>query len=167
MPADRLGPIAARILSAQPYPPRAVSLTDIWAINWPLLLWVIGPGLLADIVIAFIPRVPGWVYAVLIFFELSGLAVWIFLVIAPHVIALRRGMPDSATVVDLEFQARGGYRGHLKLEHGPGTAPATFYFLTTQQVKVGDRLSVLVNPGDGKVMATLGPAEAHLSDALS
>jgi hypothetical protein len=37
--------------------------------------------------------------------------------------------------------------------------PATFYYLTTNQVKVGDRLNVLVSPSNGAVMATLGPSE--------
>ena len=34
---------------------------------------------------------------------------------------------------------------------------ATFYYLTTNEVKVGDRLRVLVNPSNRSVMATLGP----------
>jgi uncharacterized ion transporter superfamily protein YfcC len=37
--------------------------------------------------------------------------------------------------------------------------PATFYYLTTNHVKVGDRLTVLVSPSSGAVMATLGPSE--------
>jgi hypothetical protein len=45
----------------------------------------------------------------------------------------------------------------VKLDHGPGTGPVTFYYLTTNEVKVGDRLSVLVSPSAGSVMATLGP----------
>jgi hypothetical protein len=67
-------------------------------------------------------------------------------------------MPDTATVVDIVLQPRGGYRGHVKVDHGPGTAPVDFYYLTTNQVKVGDRVNVLVHPSNGVVMATLGPA---------
>jgi hypothetical protein len=68
-------------------------------------------------------------------------------------------MPDSARVIDLVLQPRGGYRGHVELDNGPGTGPATFYYLTSNEVKVGDRLSVLVSPSSGAVMATLGPSE--------
>jgi hypothetical protein len=81
----------------------------------------------------------------------------VVLVIAPHVVALRQGMPDTATVVDIVLQPRGGYRGHVKLDHGSGTARADFYYLSNHVVKVGDRLNVLVSPSNGKVMATLGP----------
>jgi hypothetical protein len=61
-------------------------------------------------------------------------------------------------VVDIVLQPRGGYRGHVKVDHGQGMAPVDFYYLTTNQVKVGDRVNVLVKPSSGTVMATLGPA---------
>jgi hypothetical protein len=158
MPADRLAPIAARILAAQPYPPRAVSLADIWTINWPLVAMIVVPGAILDVILLLVPGVPRWVPLVLLALQLSILGIWVVLVIAPNVIALRQGMPDTATVVDIVLQPRGGYRGHVKVDHGPGLAPVDFYYLTTNQVKVGDRVDVLVKPSNGTVMATLGPA---------
>jgi hypothetical protein len=157
MPADRLTPIAGRILAEQPYPPRRVSLADIWSINWPLLAVILVPGPVLDVILALIPGVPHWVPLLLVALQLLSLGIWIVLVIAPHVIALRQGMPDAATVVDIVLQPRGGYRGHVTLDRGPGTAPATFYYLTSNKVKVGDRFNVLVSPSNGAVMATLGP----------
>ena len=152
-------PIAARILAAQPYPPRAVSLAEIWIINWPLVTVILVPGAILDVILLLVPGVPRWVPLVLLALQLSTLGIWVVLVIAPHVIALRQGMPDTATVVDIVLQPRGGYRGHVKVDHGQGMAPVDFYYLTTNQVKVGDRLSVLVSPSSGAVMATLGPSE--------
>jgi len=157
MPADRMPPIAARILAAQPYPPRVVSLADIWSVNWPLLAVILIPGPVLDLILLLVPGVPLWVPLVLVLLQLSTIGIWGVLVIAPHVIALRQGMPDTAIVVDIVLQPRGGYRGHVMLEHGAGTAPVTFYYLTSQSVKVGDRLNVLVSPSNGSVMATLGP----------
>jgi hypothetical protein len=125
--------------------------------NWPLLVVILVPGPVLDVVLAVIPGVPHWIPLLLVLLQLATLGIWVVLVIAPHVIALRQGMPDSATVVDLVLQPRGGYRGHVRLDHGPGTGPVTFYYLTTNEVKVGDRLSVLVSPSAGSVMATLGP----------
>lgn len=157
MPADRMGPIAARILAAQPYPPRGVSLADIWSVNWPILAFILGPAPVLDITVALIPGAPHWVALLLVGLQLSTLGIWVVMVILPLVNALRQGMPDAATVIDLVLQPRGGYRGHVKLDHGPGIGPATFYYLTTNEVKVGDRLNVLVRPSNGAVMATLGP----------
>jgi hypothetical protein len=154
-----MAPIAARVLAAQPYPPRSISLADIWGINWPLLAVILVPGPVLDIVLAVIPGVPHWIPVLLVLLQLATLGIWVVLVIAPHLIALRHGMPDSATVMDLVLQPRGGYRGHVELDSGPGTVLATFYYLTTNQVKVGDRLSVLVSPSNAAVMATLGPSE--------
>jgi len=37
LPADRLPQVAARILAAQPEPPRRVSMADIVEISWPIL----------------------------------------------------------------------------------------------------------------------------------
>jgi hypothetical protein len=156
-----MAPIAARVLAAQPYPPRSVSLADIWSINWPLLAVILVPGPVLDIVLAVIPGVPHWIPVLLVLLQLATLGIWVVLVIAPHLIALRHGMPDSATVIDLVLQPRGGYRGHVELDSGPGTVPATFYYLTTNQVKVGDRLNVLVSPSSGAVMATLGPVSTQ------
>lgn len=157
MPADRMASIAARILDAQPYPPRRVSLADIWSINWPVMAFILAPAPVLDVIVTLIPRVPRWVVLLLIAIQLSTLGIWVVLVIVPLVIALRLGMPDAGTVVDIVLQPRGGYRGHVKLDHGPGTAPAEFYYLTTNEVKVGDRLNVLVSQSKGAVMATLGP----------
>jgi hypothetical protein len=111
-----------------------------------------------DVILLLVPGVPRWVPLVLAALQLSTLGIWVVLVIAPHVVALRQGMPDTATVVDIVLQPRGGYRGHVKVDHGPGMAPVDFYYLTTNQVKVGDRVNVLVHPSNGAVMATLGPA---------
>jgi hypothetical protein len=152
-----MGPIAGRILAAQPYPPRRVSAADIWSINWPVVAFILGPAPVLDVIVALIPGVPHWVVLVLVALQLSTLGIWVVLVILPLVIALRQGMPDAATVIDLVLQPRGGYRGHLKLDHGSGTGPATFYYLTTNEVKVGDRLITLVSPSNGAVMAKLGP----------
>jgi hypothetical protein len=152
-----MAPIAARLLAAQPYPPRSISLADIWSINWPLLAVILVPGPVLDIVLAVIPGVPHWIPVLLVLLQLATLGIWVVLVIAPHVVALRQGMPDAATVIDIVLQPRGGYRGHVRLDHGAGPEPATFYYLTTNEVKVGDRLSVLVSPSSGAVMATLGP----------
>jgi hypothetical protein len=153
-----MAPIAARILAAQPYPPRAVSLADIWTINWPLVAVIMVPGGILDVFLILVRGVTPWVPLLLLVLQLSILGIWVVLVIAPHVIALRQGMPDTATVVDIVLQPRGGYRGHIKVDHGPGMAPVDFYYLTTNQVKVGDRVNVLVKPSSGTVMATLGPA---------
>jgi hypothetical protein len=150
--------IAARILAAQPLPPRKVRLADAWSINWPVVAFIIAPAPVLDLIVAVIPGVPRWVAVLLIALQLSTLGIWIVLVMVPHVIALRQGMPDSATVIDLVLQPRGGYRGHVELDNGPGIEPATFYYLTTNEVRVGDRLSVLVSPSSGAVMATLGPS---------
>lgn len=152
-----MAPIAARILAAEPYPPRVVSLADIWSINWPLLAVILVPGSVLDVILTLVPGVPHWIPLLLVALQLSTLGVWVVLVIAPLVIALRQGTPDAATVVDLVLQPRGGYRGHMTLDHGPGTGAVTFYYLTTNEVKVGDRLNVLVSPRNGAVMATLGP----------
>jgi hypothetical protein len=160
-----MAPITARILAAQPYPPRRVGLADIWSINWPLLAVILLPAAVLDAMVLLIPRVPRFVALLLVVLQLSTLAIWLVLVIVPHVIALRRGMPDSATVVDLVLQPRGGYRGHVKLEHGGSGEPVTFHYLTTtSEVKVGDRLIVLVSPRNGAVMATLGPVKFSTGD---
>jgi hypothetical protein len=153
-----MAPIAARLLAAQPYPPRAVSLAEIWIINWPLVAVIVVPGTILDAVLLLVPGVPRWVTLILLALQLSILGIWVVLVIAPHVIAMRQGMPDTATVVDIVLQPRGGCRGHVKVDHGQGMAPVDFYYLTTKQVKVGDRVNVLVKPSSGTVMATLGPA---------
>lgn len=159
MPADRLAPIAARILAAQPYPPRVVNLADVWTINWPLLAVIAVPGSILDLILLAAPGVPRWLLPALFLCQLSVIGIWVVLVIAPHVVALRRGMPDVATVVDIVLQPRGGYRGRTTLDHGAGTGPVDFYYLTSHVVRVGDRLNVLVNPNSGKVMATLGPID--------
>jgi hypothetical protein len=153
-----MAPIAARLLAAQPFPPRVVSVADIWSINGPLLAVILVPGAILDVILLLVPGVPRWVPLLLLALQLSTLGIWVVLVIAPHVIALRQGMPDTATVVDIVLQPRGGYRGHVKVDHGQGMAPVDFYYLTTNQVKVGDRVNVLVKPSNGTVMATLGPA---------
>ena len=145
------------MLAAQPYPPRTVSLADIWTINWPLVAVILVPGPVLDLVLLVLPGVPHWIPLLLVALQLSTVAIWVVLVIAPYVVALRQGMPDTATVVDIVLQPRGGYRGHVKLDHGPGPAPVDFYYLTNHKVKVGDRLITLVSPSNGKVMATLGP----------
>jgi hypothetical protein len=153
-----MAPIAARLLAAQPLPPRQLSLADVWVINWPLLAVILVPGAVLDAVLALVAGVPHWIPVLLVLLQLSTLGIWVVLVIAPHVVALRQGMPNSATVIDLVLQPRGGYRGHMELDNEPGTGPATFYYLTSNEVKVGDRLSVLVSPSSGAVMATLGPS---------
>jgi hypothetical protein len=154
-----MAPIAARLLAAQPLPPRQLSLADAWSINWPVVAFIIAPAPVVDLIVAVIPGVPRWVALLLVALQLSTLGIWVVLVMVPHVIALRQGMPDSATVIDLVLQPRGGYRGHVKLDHGPGIEPVIFHYLTTNEVKIGDRLSVLVSPSSGAVMATLGPSE--------
>jgi hypothetical protein len=151
-----MAPIAARVLAAQPYPPRAVSLADIWTINWPLVAVIMVPGGILDVFLILVPGVTPWVPLLLLVLQLSTLGIWTVLVIVPHVIALRQGMPDMATVIDIALQPRGGYRGRVKVDHGAG--PVDFYYLTTNQVRVGGRLNVLVNTSNGAVMATLGPA---------
>jgi len=152
-----MAPIAARILAAQPYPPRVVNVADVWTMNWPLLAVIVVPGSILDSIPVVVPGVPRWVLLALFLVQLSALGIWIVLVIVPHVVALRQGMPDVATVVDIVLQPRGGYRGHAKPDHGPGAVLVDFYYLTSHVVRVGDRLNVLMNPSNGKVMATLGP----------
>jgi hypothetical protein len=158
MPADRLPQVASRILAAQPEPPRRVSMVDIWTINWPLLVYIVVPGVIVNVVLSFVPRLPLAIRILAILLPLTSLGIWFALVILPQVVALQRGAPDVGTVVEVMLQPRGGYRGRVRLERVQGSEPSTFYYLTTHTVAVGDRLRVLVDPSNGKVLTTLGHA---------
>ena len=158
MPADRLPQVASRILAAQPEPPRQVSLADIWTINWPLLVYIVVPGVIVNVVLLFVPRLPVAIRVLAVVLPLSSLGIWFVLVILPQVVALRRGTPDVGTVVEVMLQPRGGYRGRVRLSRIQGSEPSTFYCLTTHTVRVGDRLRLLVDPTNGKVLTTFGHA---------
>jgi hypothetical protein len=112
-----------------------------------------------NVVLSFVPRLPLAIRVLAILLPLSSLGIWFVLVIVPQVVALRRGTPDVGTVVEVMLQPRGGYRGRVRLERVQGSEPSTFYCLTTQTVAVGDRLQVLADPSNGKVLTTLGHAD--------
>lgn len=156
MPADRLAAVAFRILAAQPEPPRHVRLSDMWAVNWPLGLYIVIPGAIVNLVVTIAPHLPAWIRVLLVALPLLSLGIWTALVIAPQVRGLRRGVVDLGTVSEIMVQPTGGCRGAVKLEHITSAEPATFYLLTAHEVKPGDRLRVLVDRGTGRVLTTLG-----------
>ena len=131
-------------------------MADVWTINWPLLVYIVIPGVILNVVLTFVPRLPIAIRTFAILLPLASLGIWFVLVILPQVVALRRGTVDTGTVVEVMVQPRGGYRGRLRLEHVQGSEPSTFYYLSLHTVLVGDRLRVLVDPSNGKVMTVLG-----------
>lgn len=131
-------------------------MADVWTINWPLLVYIVIPGLILNVVFTFVPRLPIALRALAVVLPLASLGVWLVLVIVPQVVALRRGSLDTGTVVEVIVAPRGGYRGSVQLERLQGSEPSTFYYLTTHMVKVGDRLRVLIDPSNGKVLTTIG-----------
>ena len=135
-----------------------MSIADVWTINWPLLLYIVVPGVILNVVLSFVPHLPVAIRVLAIFLPVSSLAIWFVLVIWPQVLALRRGTPDIGTVVEVMLQPRGGYRGRMQLERVQTAEPSTFYYLTTHTVAVGDRLRVLADTSKGKVLTTFGHA---------
>lgn len=96
---------------------------------------------------------------VIVLLGIALIATWLKLQIWPLVSALRNGLADVGTVVDVAVLPRGGSKGRVKLEHSGGVDPLAFYSLSLQTLKVGDRLSVLVDPATGRVMAAMGPVD--------
>lgn len=159
-PADRLPLVAKRVLAAQPAPPRKVTWSDIWQVNWPMLLWILAPAAIMGVI-----AIGSAAYRPLAIF-LTGMAVlvlviWTRRIIMPGIAALELGQPDVGTVVDVMRSPRSGYAGHLRLGgNGPESLTA-FTYLSDRPVAEGTQLDVLVDPTRGKVLATLGPVAAQ------
>jgi len=110
---------------------------------------------------ALIILIPGLNKLLLLPIALLGIltiGAWLGLLVLPLVTALRKGSIDIGQITDLVVLPRGGYRGHVRLQHGARSKPADFYSLTLKRLKVGDALRVLVDPASGKVAAALGKA---------
>jgi hypothetical protein len=157
LPADRLPPVAARILAAQPQPPRRVSWSDVLEFSWPVLAYLPVPALaLAALVL--LTNASKGLFLFVVVLAVFTIGIWLRLQILPLVAALQNGRADVGTIVDVAVLPRGGHRGHVRLEHGAGLDLAEFVTLSGQGLVPGDRLKVLVNTASGKVMATLGAA---------
>jgi hypothetical protein len=156
LPADRLPQIAARILAAQPEPPRKVGVNDILELSGPVLIYLPVPPVTIAALVFLIPGINKLLLLPIALLGLLTIVAWLGLQIVPLVLALRRGRADVGTITDVRLLPRGGYRGRLRLKHGAGKEPVDFYSLSLKQLRVGDALNVLVDPASGKVAATLG-----------
>jgi hypothetical protein len=129
---------------------------DILEISWPVLIYLPMPPLTIAILILLIPGINKLFLVPIAVLGLLTIAAWIGLQVLPLVAALRKGRVDFGTITDINVLPRGGYRGHVRLEHAASTNPADFYSLSLKQLRVGNALKVLVDPASGKVAATLG-----------
>ncbi len=154
LPADRLPPVAARIVTAQAQPPRRVALGDVLEFSWPVLVYLPVPPLVLAALLLLI-NANHWYLVFVALLGVLTVGAWLGLQILPLVLALRRGLMDVGTVVDVAVLPRGGSRGHVVLERGTGGRPVEFYALSLHALKTGDRLKVLVDPTAGKVSAAL------------
>jgi hypothetical protein len=158
LPADRLPAVAARILAAQPEPPRHVGLRDILELSWPVLVYLPIPPMTIAVIVLLIPKINKVLLLPIALLGILTVGAWLALQILPLVAALRKGRADIGTITDVIVLPRGGYRGRVRLQHGRRKEPADFYSLSLKQLRVGDALKVLVDPVSGKVAAALGHA---------
>jgi hypothetical protein len=155
LPADRLPQVAARILAAQPEPPRQVGVNDILEFSWPVLIYLPVPPVTIGALVLLIPSINKLLLLPIALLGLLTVVAWLGLQIVPLVLALRRGRTDVGTITDVRVLPRGGFRGRLRLKHGASREPVDFYSLSLKQLRVGDTLNVLVDPASGRVAATL------------
>jgi hypothetical protein len=156
LPADRLPQVAARILAAQPEPPRQVSVNDILEFSWPVLIYLPVPPVTIASLVFLIPSINKLLLLPIALLGVLTIVAWFGLQILPLVLALQRGRAEVGTITDVRVLPRGGYRGRLRLKRGAGSKPVDFYSLSLKQLRVGDALNVLVDPASGRVAATLG-----------
>ena len=139
-------------MAVQPYPPRQVSFSDLWQIHWPLLVWIPTPVLLFDIVVVAGHLETGPALLLINGFALATLAMWVSVQLLPQARALRLGVLKTGTITAVARTPRGAYNGRLRFDDG---SEMPFVLQTDQKTTAGDRLDVLVNPENSKVMATI------------
>lgn len=133
-------------------------MSDVVNFSGPVLAYLPVPAIALFLLTLLTGMNKAWL-PVIVVLGIGLIATWLKLQIWPLVSALRNGLADVGTVVDVAVLPRGGSKGHVKLEHGAGVNPLAFYSLSLHTLRVGDRLSVLVDPATGRVMAAMGPVE--------
>lgn len=158
LPADRLRRIAARILAAQPNPPRKVGVVEVLA-----AYQFLGLVLISDVVILVAllvfggPSVRPYVLVLAAIMILGGLTLS-GLVVSSGRGALQNGILAEGEVLTAQ---RGswpsfGQHGLVRVDSGGRRFEAEFAWAGSPEVQPGQRLKVLIAENPDRVLVALG-----------
>jgi hypothetical protein len=160
LPADRLRSIAARILAAQPNPPRKVGVVEVLAAYQFLGLVLISDAVILIALLVFGgPTVRPYILAIAAIMIVGGLT------LAGLVVSSGRGALQNGIVAEgevLAVQRRSwpsfGQHGLIRVDARGRRFEAEFAWGGSPDVEPGQRLQVLIGPKPDRVAMTLGPA---------
>jgi hypothetical protein len=158
LPADRLGSIAARILAAQPDPPRRVGLVEVLAAYEFLGLVLISDAVILIALLVFGgPIVRPYVLA------LAAIMILGSLTLAGPVVSSGRGSLQNGIVAEGEVvavQRRGwpafGQHGIVRVDTPGRSFEAGFTWSGSPEVEPSQRIQVLIGTNPYRVTLTLG-----------
>jgi hypothetical protein len=150
LPSFRLLDVARRLLAQQPEPPRRVSLSDMLEIWGPILVYLYG---LIPVValIGVLLKPPSGRLSTVELFALGFIAVG--LVIGWTMLTMRRGLQSGVTAVG-EVVATGN-SGRTKVLVKGREIEKVDILRITRQLQVGDRITVLMNESQEKILLML------------
>jgi hypothetical protein len=162
LPADRLRPLAERLLALQPDPPRAVGTLEVLE-----TYSVLGLLLLPDIVIMIAllsvvgPSARPWIVAIAVAMALFGFALGGFLISKAQT-ALASGFFAVGDVLTVQPRAWPSYgqHGRLRVDVPGRRFEAEYAWAGSVSVQPGDRLTVLIDAAADRVLLSLGPASS-------
>lgn len=142
--------MARRLLAQQPEPPRRVSLSDMLEIWGPILVYLYGLIPVVALIGVLLKRPSGRLFTV----ELFALAfVAVGLVIGWAMLTMRRALQSGVTTAG-EVVAT-GTSGRTKVRVNGREIEKVDTLRITRQLQVGDRITVLMNESQEKILLML------------